>query len=291
MNDRNSLLFWAIFISLILHFGAAISSVLIPESWLARPNSKQEFIELEVAATEEEPEKQQFVPKIETPEPEEDPEKIKEKARFLSDKLRRFREELQASQLGETRNRKPLPAQLKPQWKPNPQDSQQAQADRDRFKERDLDALAPSPLDNRIRARPSPQFSTIGETLPEDIRKGMFNVLNTDYLTFYSFYERFGTLVRFSWAKQLEMIAANGSVRQIMNNSSNRQWTTELKVWMKPDGEVIRVAVMKPSGIPMLDKAHLQTFYDVGLVPNPPVEMIKEGQIMVDVGLTIFYDP
>ena len=285
------MLFWAIFISLILHFGAFISSYLIPENWLPQQASRTELIELDVASVPEEPAEQQFVPKIETPELDEDPEKLKEKARFLSDKLRRFREELQAAQLGETRNRQPLPSNLKPLWKPNLRDAQQAQADRDRSKQKDFDGLAPSVLDTRVRARPAPQFSTIGETLPEDIRKGMFNVLNTDYLTFYSFYERFGTLVRFSWAKQLEKVATNGSVRQIMNNSSNRQWTTELKVWMKPDGEVIRVAVMKPSGIPMLDKAHLQTFYDVGLVPNPPVEMIKEGQIMVDVGLTIFYNP
>ncbi len=65
-----------------------------------------------------------------------------------------------------------------------------------------------------------------------------------------------------------------------------------MKVWLRPDGEILRVTIMKPSGIPILDRAHQRTFIDVGLVPNPPKEMVKDdGLISIDVALTIFYNP
>lgn len=293
MIENRTFLVWAILLSLLLHWLGAVSPNWLPQSWfLPAPASRDEnIVEIDVQSPlEEKAQQQQFVPSIDDVEkPVEDPEKLREQARFLSDRLRRFKEELQASVRGETKNR----PNLKPQFRSRDsviRPDSGAENPVTEFEDRNGNVVVERDLLRKPRS--APQFSTIGENLPKDLRKGMFNVLNTDYLTFYSFYERFGSMIRFTWARQLEGLANNAQLRQQLNSSNNREWTTELKVWLKPNGEILRVAVMKPSGIPMIDKAHQQTFYDVGLVPNPPKEMVKEdGTIPIDVGLTIFYTP
>lgn len=296
METHRTLLVWAIFLSLALHVFGGISTSWIPDSWLqalqndwVKPN---ESVEIEVVDRTR-PE-QQFVKSFNDEKEETDPEKLREKARFLSDRLRRYKEELQASMLGETKNSAGLRGsrESKTDFRPkfNPTETQRKELDR--FND-DSDISANRlELDQRQAFQHESRPSTIGETLPKDINKGMFNVLNTDYTTFYSFYERFGTMVRFNWARQLERISNDPGLRNTVMTSVNRSWTTEMKVWLRPDGEILKVTVMKPSGIPILDRAHQRTFVDVGLVPNPPKEMVKEdGLISIDVALTVFYTP
>jgi TonB family protein len=134
-------------------------------------------------------------------------------------------------------------------------------------------------------------ISSIAEKLSEDIPRGSVTVLNTDHFTFYSFYNRVHELMYQRWASRLDELFQSPR-RKLLQQSNGRPWTTDLEVWIKPDGVLHSVHLLKESGIPFLDNAGTQAFQDALFFPNPPREKVdQDGLVRIRYRLHVYYDP
>ena len=117
-------------------------------------------------------------------------------------------------------------------------------------------------------------ISTVGETLPQDIKFGDFTALNTDKNLFYSFYARMEEMTRYRWETY-----AKAAVNDIGLTSkvlmAKDMWTTKLEIILDRYGTFQHAILQDSSGIATLDSAPVQAFRDAGQFPNPPPEMVK----------------
>jgi hypothetical protein len=148
-----------------------------------------------------------------------------------------------------------------------------------------VDKTQPQKNDNNgeddSRYLPMPNFggfdrgaSTVGETLPQDIKFGDFTALNTDKNLFYSFYARMEEMTRYRWETY-----AKAAVNEIGVTSktlmAKDMWTTKLEIILDRYGTFQHAILQDSSGITTLDSAPVQAFRDAGRFPNPPSEMVK----------------
>ncbi len=127
---------------------------------------------------------------------------------------------------------------------------------------------------------PSPEksgqgFSATNDYLP-DVAIGANTLLNTQEFKYYSFYERIRQKLSFQWESRLktgfESLISQG-VRQI---SGDR--ITRLRVFLKPDGSLLRADLLGTSGYHELDRAALEAFRAAAPFPNPPSGLLAGNQ-------------
>ena len=119
--------------------------------------------------------------------------------------------------------------------------------------------------------------STVGETLPEDIKFGSFTSLNTDRYVHYSFYARFEELFRHRWVKYVRAALfsyQNGA--RVARGDEN--WTTRLEIVLDRDGHFKRGILHEGSGFKALDAAPVEAMQEIPQVPNVPSEMVRSDQ-------------
>lgn len=122
--------------------------------------------------------------------------------------------------------------------------------------------------------------STVGEALPDSIKFGDLTVLNTDRHLYYAFYARMEESIRNRWVSYARAVLysyATGARRL----TGGETWTTRLEVILDEQGNFKRAVLRESSGIKGLDAAPVQAFRDAQQFPNPPREMIKDGEITV----------
>lgn len=194
------------------------------------------------------------------------------KARFLSERTKRYKEETRARDSGMSQNagggtpeageqgrRGPGPGRITRQFAPqsNP-------------------LLPPGP---GLGAR-----STIGEKLPQDVRFGNFNALNSDRFLYYSFYARIEERIRPRW---------ESSVRDIIDSLNpsrvrTREFLTNVEILLDKTGKFQQAIVHKKSGIDSLDMAAVEAFKAGAPFQNPPAEMVQpDGKIRLFYSITV----
>ncbi|KYG69555.1 energy transducer TonB [Bdellovibrio bacteriovorus] len=282
----------AVFISILVH--CLLMGTVI---WIAPKFQLPEAETIEVELTPEaqimqalKPKEQQIVRQAIVPEkmklPEDDT-----LAKFLSEQKQRVKEETRAAQSGMTTNRsnqaavaepkKPTPAA--PQ-RPRPAESQPSM-DKDGFKEVDISK------DLQEMNRFNEGMSTIGETMPNEMKIGSFTALNTDRYLFYTFYARMEELVRYRWETRVQQ-AIDRFDRLTLVNAGNRNWVTHIEFLLDKNGYLRQSLIMKSSGIPAFDAAAVNAFRDAKVFPNPPPEMVQEdGFIHIKFSFTVNYAP
>ncbi|WP_413569515.1 cell envelope integrity protein TolA [Bdellovibrio sp. HCB117] len=282
----------AVFISILVH--CLLMGTVI---WIAPKFQLPEAETIEVELTPEaqimqalKPKEQQIVRQAIVPEkmklPEDDT-----LAKFLSEQKQRVKEETRAAQSGMTTNRsnqaavaepkKPTPAA--PQ-RPRPAESQPSM-DKDGFKEVDISK------DLQEMNRFNEGMSTIGETMPNEMKVGSFTALNTDRYLFYTFYARMEELVRYRWETRVQQ-AIDRFDRLTLVNAGNRNWVTHIEFLLDKNGYLRQSLIMKSSGIPAFDAAAVNAFRDAKVFPNPPPEMVQEdGFIHIKFSFTVNYAP
>lgn len=225
------------------------------------------------------------------------PEKVKlpedeTLARFLSEKTQRVREETQAALSGMTQNRsnreglQGKPTEQKPaRAAQQKREQQQSETDKDGFRNVDISKeLAEMRQYND-------GFSSVGESLPRDVKIGSFTALNTDRYLFYTFYARVEELIRFRWESRVQQ-AIDGFSRIDMINAGNRNWVTQAEFILDKKGNLRSALIMKSSGIKNFDMAAINAFKEARIFPNPPQEMVKEdGFIHLVFSFTVRYSP
>lgn len=210
------------------------------------------------------------------------PEKIKAPddetlARFFSEQKQRVKEETQAAHTGMTANRANQAGPSSP--------AKKIENDKDGYQKLDISK------ELQEMNRFNEGFSTVGESLPKDMKVGSFTALNTDRYLFYTFYARIEELVRHRWESRVQQ-AIDSFDRTTLNQAGNRNWVTNAEFLLDKDGVLRKALLMKESGITPFDAAAIRAFQDAKIFPNPPPEMIQEdGFIHIKFSFTVNYSP
>lgn len=146
---------------------------------------------------------------------------------------------------------KPTLASLKPLFKIQPPQAQQpgdeGQSDR------------PSSTDDYLK----------------DVELGMQTMLSTREFVYYSYYSRIKERIRQHWEptvrSKVKMI-----FRQGRTIASAKDHVTQVVIVLNPAGELVRVEVISPSGIELLDDAAVEAFRAAQPFPNPPKGLVDE---------------
>ncbi|KHD89849.1 MAG: energy transducer TonB [Bdellovibrio sp. ArHS] len=212
-------------------------------------------------------------------------------AKFLSEQKQRVREQTRAAQSGMTANRSNQTTVPEPKKTtssastPNHSSPARPSMDKEGFKEVDISK------DLQEMNRFNEGMSTIGESMPNDVKVGSFTALNTDRYLFYTFYARMEELIRYRWESRVQQ-AIDRFDRLTLVNAGNRNWVTHIEFILDKNGFLRQSLIMKSSGIPAFDAAAVNAFRDAKVFPNPPPEMVQEdGFIHVKFSFTVNYAP
>jgi hypothetical protein len=287
--------FLTILLSLGLHVLGYLGVLRVPDlpPFELRP---QKNVEIEIIHQPEKNQRQQVtqvdIPKEVLLPSQEDLLDLRDKASFLSEKTQRVKKELQAKESGLSQNSKPGANQIETPNTPSPQQGSEALA---HGKGRQKIQLYPS-LDQALLQKAQKKSHTgtqndsyslgsLGsrtmDALPNDIDFGDITVLNTDALTYYTFYQRIRESVYPHWHdlthKALEYLPS-----RLLHEVSGKEWITEIEFWLKPNGEYHSAHVHRESGIKNFDLAAIKSFEQSKIFPNPPKDLIEsDGYVHV----------
>jgi TonB family protein len=116
--------------------------------------------------------------------------------------------------------------------------------------------------------------------LPDVEDEGDTNLLNTRRFKYWDFFQRVKDRVSSEWEP--------GSVWRTRDPSGNRYGVrarlTILRVKLDPDGAVKHLDIAKKSGLEFLDDEAERAFSAAGPFPNPPRDMMRNGEIEFQFG-------
>jgi len=142
-------------------------------------------------------------------------------ARFLSQNKQRVKEETKAAASGLTENKSNNTAKANPQEKQQ-QKPQLQNDEKDGYRQVDItkELQEMNQLNRGV--------STLGNSLPTDVKIGSFTALNTDRYLYYSFYARIEELIRFRWETRITQ-AINNFDRATAISAGDKNWSSELE--------------------------------------------------------------
>lgn len=197
-------------------------------------------------------------------------------ARFLSLNTQRVKTETQAAFKGLTENQKISPSQK----------SKSAQLEK-------LSDFQPDGISARNElAAMNKKLSTVGESLPTDVKIGSFTALNTNRFQFYSFYARVEELVRFRWESKVQQMINEFDRKYVLDVIGKKQWSTQVEFWLKPNGDFHSAHIYQESGQKKFDESAVFAFNNARHFPNPPPELVeKDGYIHLLYNFNVEFNP
>lgn len=279
----------AVFLSFLFHF-----LLLLTVAWLAprfSPPPPPETIEVTLDEDAQildalTPKKQQIVRQALTPEKMKAPDD-ETLARFLSEQKQRVQQETRAAATGMTANRDAQKSQQKNSAsdKNNLPKAKASQKDKDGYQSVDISK------ELQEMRQFNEGLSTVGESLPQDVKVGSFTALNTDRYLYYTFYARMEELIRYRWESRVQH-AINSFDRPNLMSLGNRNWVTHVEFLLDKNGFLQKALVMKESGVRAFDAAAIEAFREARVFPNPPKEMVQDdGFIHIKFSFTVNYNP
>ena len=133
--------------------------------------------------------------------------------------------------------------------------------------------------------------STVGESLPDDIKFGEFTALNTDRNLFYSFYSRMEEVVRPPWVRyaRAALYSYETGARKLTGHET---WATKVEILLDRNGNYVKAVIHEGSGVTTLDVAPVDAFRSAHQFPHPPAEMVKaDGFIHIYCMFTVSVAP
>ena len=284
----------AIFLSFGFHIFLILCAIwLVPRFELSAPPETIEITLDDEAAILDAltPDKQQIVRQSLVPEKMKAPDDDN-LARFLSEQKQRVRQEQQAAQSGMTQNRQAEKPVTKPQ-PANQQRGEQTAQKNEASNEVDKDGFRNVDISQQLQEmnRLSEGYSTIGESMPRDMKVGSFTALNTDRYVYYTFYARMEELIRYRWESKVQN-AINSFDRTSLRNVGNRNWVTHVEFLLDKNGLLKEAKIMKESGVRYFDAAAIDAFREARIFPNPPAGMVQDdGMIRIKFSFTVNFNP
>lgn len=185
-------------------------------------------------------------------------EEAKDKAKFWGEFKNRVKEQSQADQKGNFRERMNPAPQLPGLYGNNPPLTQYG---------------LPSQSPNQ---------------LPDEIKRGGQTVLNTDPVFFASYVNRIGEAIYGTWARLLQEadVKIIGRGGKIPDNS----YRTEIALMLNRDGELTAIQTLKSSGMPEFDEAARSAFWRTEPYRNPPTQLFKQGEDVATLEFSLTYE-
>ncbi len=287
MKEFLQLVALSFILHIVMFFSIVGLSVFIPRNLPTKPN----IVEVEILPREQRPDRtpleQQIVRQADAPETKiESPE---DEARFLSEKSQRVRKEMQAATSGLTKNRPPAQqksqeplslAELTKTRKGSPQMQREDFPREDNAPkisaEKEMEQFAQQTEQLQAQRAQQQLPSTSSDALPQDVSIGSMTALNTDRLTYYSFYSRVNEAIYFRWNSRVKNSLDSFDRNYLRNVVRLNRWVTQAEILLRPDGKVHKVLIMKESGILQFDLAAANAFKEAARFPNPPKEMVQD---------------
>lgn len=219
-------------------------------------------------------------------------EDVKDKVKRLSAKTIRVAQEMKAQNFGMTQNRNGSTPQPKLQALPITRNQQSGSANSDRSvaheaKENDANSEVREAIKNAVRQQHALNSSV--STISSDVQNvsiGNMTALNTDRYTFYSFYQRIEELIRPRWEQKAQAALERWSAMR----GKTTQWTTEVEIWIQPNGEFHSAHILRESGFNLMDTAATSPFKEARFFPNPPPEMVQDDHfIRINYRFIVYY--
>lgn len=120
----------------------------------------------------------------------------------------------------------------------------------------------------------------------EDIPLGDVTNLNTSEYKFYGFYHRIRQKLEQFWGASLQE-KAEEMVKAGRRVPASEELITALRITLDHEGEIIAIKVLGTSGIKELDDAAIESFNEAGPFPNPPKDLIVDGQVTLEWGFVV----
>lgn len=264
MNEDRSL--FTFILSLAIH--AVIAWALIYKTTPFKMEPSTETTEFEIV--EKEP---RYIIDEQKPEPKKTLEqKLKEEAKFLSNITKRVKEQIQA--------RPGLKTQSSglPQQKPPPQFN---------YDPSSLTQIAPPPALRKMAIG----TSEFAERIP-GIKQGFFNSLNSDQLTYFTFYQRVNEQIGYRWVAMVKNFLYSLPMDQLKRISESNKRTV-VEVLLDQQGNYFSSLIHNSSGIQALDEATYKAFRLATPFPNPPLGLVNEedGLIHLYYEFNVVFDP
>lgn len=108
-------------------------------------------------------------------------------------------------------------------------------------------------------------YGSQSDYLPDDVELGAQTLLNTDPFRYSSFLNRVHDEVHGPWSRRV-----SEAVRTIEEQLREKTYVTKLLVSVDDAGHVVSIRTLQSSGIPLIDQAAKQAFWDSEPFPDPP---------------------
>ncbi|MEQ1876100.1 MAG: hypothetical protein ABL958_05605 [Bdellovibrionia bacterium] len=118
--------------------------------------------------------------------------------------------------------------------------------------------------------------AAVGEKLPDSVKFGNFNALNSDRFLYYSFFARIEEGIRPRWEMSVREVVRSADPAVYRHN----EWLMNLEIILDRTGKFHKAVVHKKSGLDPLDVATIDAFRAGAPFQNPPQEMVQaDGRI------------
>lgn len=214
-------------------------------------------------------------------------EQLKKKVDILSEKVQRVKKETKAQLFGLTKNRWNQPSSTgNNHQSPSAESSSRThKKDTDPQSSDSINQIHNSDLtrnSNNSLPHSNPLdagASTFGNDLKKKVELGQFTALNTDRHLYYSFYSRIEEMIRPPWEEDVTREAKLIRTANLLRPQGG--WSTRLDVILNPTGKLIRVSLLKGSGVKGFDEAAISAFEKADFFPHPPKGIVNEEGLIV----------
>lgn len=120
----------------------------------------------------------------------------------------------------------------------------------------------------------------------EEVALGDFTHLNTTEYKHYGFFHRIRQKLEQFWGKSLHE-KANNIFRSGRRLPASDSLITSLRVTLNTKGEIVNVKILGTSGVRELDDAAIESFNEAGPFPNPPKDLLVNGEATIEWGFVV----
>lgn len=120
----------------------------------------------------------------------------------------------------------------------------------------------------------------------KDITLGDFTQVNTQEYKFYGFYHRIKVKLEQFWGRSIQE-KAKALHRSGRRLPASEDLITSLQVTLDAKGQIVRVKVLGTSGVRELDEAAIGSFNEAGPFPNPPKDLLVNGEATIEWGFVV----
>jgi len=120
----------------------------------------------------------------------------------------------------------------------------------------------------------------------EQVPLGDLTYLNTVEYKYYGFFHRIRQKLEQFWGRSIQE-KAEAIMKEGRRVASNDNLITALVVTLNEAGEIVNIVIKGSSGVKELDDSAVESFNEAGPFPNPPKELVENGEVKIEWGFVI----